>query len=90
MPIFLRIFHSLLWSTQSVFGIVNKEEVDIFLEMSGFFDDPTDVGSLISFSSAFSKPRFNFWKFKVHVISKPCWRILSVSLLVCEMNAIMR
>ena len=48
------------------FGIVNKAEVDIFLELSCFFDDPTDVGNLISGSSAFFKPSFDIWKFTVH------------------------
>ena len=53
------------------FGIVNKAEVDIFLELSCFFDDPTDVGNLISGSSAFSKSRLNIWKFTVHILLKP-------------------
>ena len=53
------------------FGIVNKTEVDVFLELSCFFSDPTDVGNLISGSSAFSKSRLNIWKFMVHVLSKP-------------------
>ena len=53
------------------FGIVNKAEVDIFLELSCFFDDPTDVGNLISGSSAFSKSSLNLWKFSVHVLMKP-------------------
>ena len=53
------------------FGIVNKAEVDIFLEHSCFFDDPTDVGNLISDSSAFSKSSLNIWKFMVHVLLKP-------------------
>ena len=53
------------------FGIVNKAEVDVFLEFSGFFDDPTDVGNLISGSSAFSKTSLNIWKFTVHVLLKP-------------------
>ena len=52
------------------FGIVNKAEVDVFLELSCFFDDPTDVGSLISDSSAFSKSSLNIWKFTVHVLLK--------------------
>ena len=51
------------------FGIVNKE-VDVFLELSCFFDDPTNVGSLISGSSAFSKTSLNTWKFTVHVLLK--------------------
>ena len=54
------------------FGIVNKaEEVDVFLELSWFFDDPTDAGNLISGSSAFSKSSLNIWKFTVHVLLKP-------------------
>ena len=48
------------------FGIVNKAEIDVFLELSCFFDDPVDVGNLISDSSAFSKTGFNIWKFAVH------------------------
>ena len=54
------------------FGIVNKAEVDVFLELSHFFDDPADVGNLISGSSAFSKTSLNIWKFTVHVLLKPC------------------
>ena len=53
------------------FGIVNKAEIDIFLELSCFFDDTLDVGNLISCSSAFSKPSLNIWKFTVHVLLKP-------------------
>ena len=53
------------------FGIVNKAEIDIFLELSFFFDDPVDVGNLISRSSAFSKTSLNIWKFMVHVLLKP-------------------
>ena len=53
------------------FGIVNKAEVDVFLELSCFFDDPADVGNLISGSSAFSKPSLNIWKFMVLVLLKP-------------------
>ena len=53
------------------FGIVNKAEVDVFLERSCFFEDPGDVGSLISGSSAFSKTSLNIWKFTVHVLLKP-------------------
>ena len=52
------------------FGIVNKAEVDAFLELSSFFDDPADVGNLISGSSAFSKSSLNIWKFSVHVLLK--------------------
>ena len=53
------------------FGIVNKAEIDVFLELSYFFDDPADVGNLISGSSAFSKTSLNIWKFTVHVLLKP-------------------
>ena len=53
------------------FGVVNKAEVDVFLELSCFFDDPTDVGNLIFGSSAFSKSSLNIWKFMVHVLLKP-------------------
>ena len=53
------------------FGIVNKAEIDVFLELSCFFDDPVDVGNLISDSSAFSKSSLNIWKFTVHILLKP-------------------
>ena len=53
------------------FGIANKAEVDVFLEFSCFFDDPTDVGNLITGSSTFSKSSLNIWKFTVHVLLKP-------------------
>ena len=52
------------------FGIVNKAEVDVFLELSYFFNDPADVGNLISDSSAFSKSSLNIWKFTVQVLLK--------------------
>ena len=54
------------------FGIVNKAEIDVFLELSCFFDDPTDVGNLIFGSFAFSKSSLKIWKFTVHVLLKPC------------------
>ena len=57
--------------TVKAFGIVNKAEIDVFLELPCFFDDPMDVGNLISGSSAFSKTSFNIWKFSVHVLLKP-------------------
>ena len=53
------------------FGIVNKAKVDVFLELSCFFDDPADVGNLVSGSSTFSKTSLNIWKFTVHVLLKP-------------------
>jgi len=52
-------------------GIVNKAEIDVFLELSCFYDDPVDVGDLISGSSAFSSTSLNVWKFTVHVLLKP-------------------
>ena len=57
--------------TVKSFGIVNKAEVDVFLELSCFFDDPMDAGNLISGSSACSKSSLNIWKFMVHVLLKP-------------------
>ena len=53
------------------FGVVNKAEVDVFLELPCFFNEPADVGNLISGSSAFSKTSLNIWKFTVHVLLKP-------------------
>ena len=53
------------------FGIVNQAEIDVFLELSWFFDDPAGVGNLISGSSAFSNTRLNICKFKIHVLLKP-------------------
>ena len=53
------------------FGIVNKAEIDVFLELSCVFDHPTDVGNLISVSSAFSESSLNIWKFTVHLLLKP-------------------
>ena len=52
------------------FGIISKAEIDVFLELSCFFNDPADVGNLISGSSAFSKTSLNVWKFMVHVLLK--------------------
>ena len=69
------------------FSIVNEAEVDVFLEFSCLFDDATDVGNLISGSSAFSKFSLNIWKFSVHILLKAGWRILSITLLACEISA---
>ena len=65
-PQFVVVIH-----TVKGFGIVNKAEIDVFLEVSCFFDDPVDVGNLISGSSAFSKSSLNIWKFIVHIMLKP-------------------
>ena len=53
------------------FSIVNEAKVDVFLELSYFFDDPMDAGNMISGSSAFSKSNLNIWKFSVHILLKP-------------------
>ena len=58
-------------NTVKSFGVVNKAEEDVFLGLSCFFDNPVDVGNLISGSSAFSKSILNIWKFLVHVLLKP-------------------
>ena len=71
IPISWRIFQFVVIHTVKGFVIVNKAEVDVFLEPSHFFDDPTDANNLISGSSAFSKSSLNIWKFTVHVLLKP-------------------
>ena len=81
------MFHSLLWSTNG-FDVVSK--ADDFLELYHFFDDPVDVGNVISGFSAFSKTNLNIWKFMVYVLFRMAWRILSIILLACEMTAIVR
>ena len=88
IPISLRIFQFVLIYTVKGSGIVNKAEVAVFLELFSFFDDPMDVGNLICGSSAFSKLSWNIWKFMVQVLLKPGLRILSITLLACEMSAI--
>ena len=72
------------------FGTVNKAEVDVFLESSCFFYDPTDISNLISGSSAFSKSSLNIWKSRFMHCWSLAWRILSITLLACEMSAIVR
>ena len=72
------------------FGVLNKSEVDVFLELSCFFNDPTDVGNSISGSSAFSKIILYMWKFSVHVLLKPRVENLSFTLEAFEMSAIVQ
>ena len=71
ISITLRIVQFSVIHTVKGFGIVNKAEIDVFLELSWFFDHPADVGNLISGSSAFSKSSLNIWKFMLHVLFKP-------------------
>ena len=71
IPISFRIFQFVVIHRVKGFGIVNKTEVDVFLELFCFFDDPTDVGNLISGSSASLKSSLNIWKFMVHILLKP-------------------
>ena len=63
--------HSVVINTVKGFDVINKAEVDVFLELSCFFHDPADVGNLISGSSAFSKTSLNIWKFTVHILLQP-------------------
>ena len=71
-PHFLKNFPQfVVIHTVTGFVIVNKAEVDVYLEFSCLFDDPTDVGNLISDSSAFSKATLNIWKFMLHVLLQP-------------------
>ena len=68
---FLKNFQFVVIDTVKGFGIINEGEVDVFLELSWFFDSPTDVSNFISGSTAFSKSSLNIWKFSVHVLLKP-------------------
>ena len=70
------------------FGVVSEAEVDVFLEFSRFFYDPEDVGNLVYGSSAFSKLSWNIWNFLVHVLLNLACRILGLTLLACEISAI--
>ena len=71
IPVSLRLFQFVLIYTVKGFGIVDKAEVGVFLELSCFLDDPIDVGNLTSGSSAFSKSSLNIWKFTVHILLRP-------------------
>ena len=72
------------------FGIVNKAEIDVFRKLSCFFDDPTDVGNLISGSSAFPKSSLNNWKSMVHVLLKPGLENFEHYFIACEMSALVQ
>ena len=71
IPTSFRIFQFIVIHTGKGFGKVKKAEIDVLLKLSCYFDDPVDVGNLISGSSAFSKTSLNIWKFTVHVLLKP-------------------
>ena len=77
-------------NTVKGFSVVNEIEVDIFLKLTCFFYDPTDIGNLISDSSAFSKSSLNIWKFLVHVLLKPSLEDLEQYFLACKMSAIVQ
>ena len=72
---YCHLFHNfpqfIVIHTVKGFGVVNKAEIDVFLGLSCFFDDPAEVGKLISGSSAISKTSLNIWKFTVHILLKP-------------------
>ena len=68
--LFQNFWQYIVTHTVKDFSVVNKAEIDVFLELSCFFSDPTDVGNLISGSSAFSKTSLNIWKFTVHIFVK--------------------
>ena len=72
------------------FGVVNKAEEDVFLELSHFFDDPADVDNLISGSSIFCKSSLNIWKFLVHILLKTPLENFCITLLVYEMSEIVQ
>ena len=84
--VFLNVPQFIVIHTVKGFGIVNKADVDVFLKLSCFFHDPMDAGNLFYGSSAFSKSSLNIWKFTVHVLLKPGWRILSITLLSHEVK----
>ena len=88
IPIFWRIFQFVVIHTVKGFHIVNKAEVDVFLELSCFFNDPRDVGNLISGSSAFINLAWTSGSSWFRNCWSLAWRILSITLLACEMSAI--
>ena len=89
-PLFQNCPQFIVIHTVKSFDIVKKAEIDVFLELSCFFDDPVDIGNLISASSAFSKTSLNIWKFMVHILLKPGLENFEHYLQVYEMSAIMQ
>ena len=89
-PIYLRIFRFVVIHTFKGFSVVSEAEVDAFLEFPCFFCDPVNVGNLISGSSVFSKSNLYIWNFSVHILLKPTWRILHITLLIYEKSAIVQ
>ena len=85
--LFKNLPQSVVIHTVKGFGIVSKAEVEVFLELLCFFNDPMDAGNLISGSSAFSKSIFNIWRFAADVLLKPGLENLSMTLLVCAAAA---
>ena len=88
IPIYKNFPQFVVIHTVKGFCVVNKAEVDVFLELACFFYDPPDVCNLISGSSAFSKSSLNIWNFTVCVPWSLTWRILNIPLLACEMSSI--
>ena len=87
IPIFKNFPQFVVIHTVKGFNIVNEAELDAFLEFTCFFYDLVNVGNLFSGSSVFSKSRLNIWNFSVHVLLKPAWIILSITLLVFVMSS---
>ena len=89
-PLFQNFPQFIVIHTVKGFDIVNKAEIDVFLELSCFFNDPSDVGNLIAGSSAFSKSSLTIWKFSVHVLLKPGLENFEHYFLACEMSAVVK
>ena len=87
-PLFKNIPQFAVIHTVKGFGVVNEAEVDVFLEFSCFFYNPVDVGNLISDSFAFSKSSLHIWMFSVHILLKPILKDFNITLLSCEMSAV--
>ena len=90
IPISWRIFQFVVIHTVRSFNVVNKAEVDVFLEFSFFLYDPVNVGNLISGSSAFPETSLNIWSSQFMYYWSLAWRILSITLLACEMSVVVQ